>query len=332
MKAWECWQHACRNEGCERSLEGVTLFCCEVCPSAFCEHCLLPDAWERMTGTNLRLQRLGYEQPENVCYMLCSKDCEDFACSDVFLPPEGAAAEERTFDDILRFPRAGEGGEGGGEDGGAEGEDEEEEEEGGEGGAALFEKLRGGWRALLTKHEEATEERVSEVLVDCICKTHLLDGDTPLGIFSSDYWQPFAQEEDGIAPSTFRSVIAALVRRGHLRERRHAAKIYEAFGPFLERVKLRHARIVAALTQERDDNDSDGDSEESSAAEGAEGSEGSERGGEGEGAPAARPARAAAAPVDLSSDSDNSDSDSAADSASEGEADEDYRFAAQEDT
>ena len=74
---WGCPHHSCLTCGRKAGAAGGLLFRCMRCPRTFCEDHLVPTA--TIVGKCQRFIKLGQNHPKQACFILCSKDCLDFA-------------------------------------------------------------------------------------------------------------------------------------------------------------------------------------------------------------------------------------------------------------
>ena len=74
---WGCPHHSCLTCGRKAAAAGGLLFRCMRCPRTFCEDHLVPTA--TIVGKCQRFIKLGQNHPKQACFILCSKDCLDFA-------------------------------------------------------------------------------------------------------------------------------------------------------------------------------------------------------------------------------------------------------------
>lgn len=76
QKRWSCTHHFC-TECHRRSAATEFLFRCDMCMDAYCEDCLPANA--KILGPSERYERIGYHSTNSSCYIICSKDCWNFA-------------------------------------------------------------------------------------------------------------------------------------------------------------------------------------------------------------------------------------------------------------
>ncbi len=77
---WACPQHRCTTCDQTKSRVGSLLYCCQSCTNTFCEGCLAAlETSPTIIGELARLERNGWAHDPAVCYISCSRECEQYA-------------------------------------------------------------------------------------------------------------------------------------------------------------------------------------------------------------------------------------------------------------